>query len=107
SLAGASFAVENPRPERPRQARGIILRRRDFLSGAGGLSLAIAFALQAPRVVGAPEKGKPFDAAMVRELARDRARQPYQAPKSKLPPSLANIDYDAYRTLRFRPDQAL
>lgn len=67
----------------------------------------MGLALQFPRALAAPGKGVPFDAAMVRELARDRARQPYQTPRNKLPPSLADIDYDQYRTLRFIPDQAL
>ncbi len=35
------------------------------------------------------------------------AARPYQAPVVKMPPALRDLDYDAYRDIRFRPDKAL
>ncbi|TFZ06498.1 glucan biosynthesis protein G [Ramlibacter henchirensis] len=43
----------------------------------------------------------------VAELARSRAAQPLQTPASDLPPTLAALDYDGLRDIRFRPDRAL
>jgi glucans biosynthesis protein len=43
----------------------------------------------------------------VRERARSLARAPFRPASRPLPASLTNIGYDAYRDLRFRPDQAI
>jgi len=43
----------------------------------------------------------------VAAIARDRAAVPYVAPPDALPPSLAALDYDALRDIRFRADRAL
>ncbi len=42
----------------------------------------------------------------VTELARENAKSDYQQPQSPLPSSLANLDYDTYRDIRFRKDSA-
>ena len=39
--------------------------------------------------------------------ARSLANTAYQAPAPSLPPELRDLDYDAYRDIRFRPDHAL
>ena len=39
--------------------------------------------------------------------ARALAARPYKAPAIRMPPELANLDYDAYRDIRFRPERAL
>jgi glucans biosynthesis protein len=39
--------------------------------------------------------------------ARSLAAQPYKPPPIKVPPELRDLDYDAYRDIRFRPDKAL
>ena len=39
--------------------------------------------------------------------ARDLAAAPYKAPASVLAPELRDLDYDAYRDIRFRPERAL
>ncbi|MCO6441272.1 MAG: glucan biosynthesis protein [Nitrococcus mobilis] len=39
--------------------------------------------------------------------ARDLAAQPYQPPPSKPPDALAQLTYDQYRDIRFRPERAL
>jgi glucans biosynthesis protein len=49
----------------------------------------------------------PFDAATVRNLARDLAQHPYKGPDSSLPDLLAKLDYPAYRSIRFNPRFAL
>ncbi len=49
----------------------------------------------------------PFDAAAVRRLAQQMAKQPFQAPDAKLPASLDRLSYDKYRGIRFRPERAL
>ncbi len=48
-----------------------------------------------------------FDAETVRKLARERAAKPFAAADTKLPESIATLDYDAFRTIRFDPKQAL
>ncbi|QFT84428.1 Glucans biosynthesis protein G precursor [Halomonas sp. THAF12] len=45
------------------------------------------------------------------ERVTDRAERladaPYEAPDADLPPALTELDYDAYRQIRFRPDRAV
>jgi len=43
----------------------------------------------------------------VTEIARDRARQPWVPPRASLPPGLADMGYDAYRSIEFRQEEAL
>jgi glucans biosynthesis protein len=64
-------------------------------AGAGGMS--------AP----ASAQPRPFAQSTVRQLARDAAAKPYNAPDKELPDSLKNLDYDQYRQIRFLPDHAL
>ncbi|MCG6122717.1 MAG: glucan biosynthesis protein G [Microvirga sp.] len=49
----------------------------------------------------------PFSPEMVRERALALAAAQYEAVPETLPPSLASLDYDQYRDIRFRPDEAL
>ena len=39
--------------------------------------------------------------------ARELAAQAYKPPQVKMPPELSELDYDAYRDIRFRPERAL
>ena len=48
-----------------------------------------------------------FDLDDVAERARDLAANPYRSPVNQLAPELRELDYDAYRDIRFRPDHAL
>lgn len=48
-----------------------------------------------------------FNFEDVAERARDLAANPYRSPVSQLAPELRELDYDAYRDIRFRPDHAL
>src|SRR4029078_2171220 len=43
----------------------------------------------------------------VAERARELAAAAYKAPVSQLPTELRELDYEAYRDIRFRPDHAL
>jgi periplasmic glucans biosynthesis protein len=48
-----------------------------------------------------------FGFAEVRRLAQQRAARDFRPPSDKLPPVLANLSYDQYRDIRFRPESAL
>jgi periplasmic glucans biosynthesis protein len=48
-----------------------------------------------------------FDFADVRQLAQQRARREYRPPDDRLPRALADLTYDQYRDIRFRPESAL
>ena len=43
----------------------------------------------------------------VTALARGIAAKPYKAPPDRLPPELRDLDYDALRDIRFKPEEAL
>ena len=43
----------------------------------------------------------------VKARALEVASAPYKAPAAQLPPALRDLDYDAYRDIRFKPDHAL
>lgn len=76
------------------------MRRRDVLSAAGAATVLAATPLAAFA------RGSDF-ADVVRGRARQLASAAYRPPAHPLPASLANLGYDAYRDLRFRPDQAV
>lgn len=67
----------------------------------GGRALGLMLALVMPGLAGAIG----FDD--VAERARELAAAAYKAPVSQLPTELRELDYDAYRDIRFRPDHAL
>jgi len=72
------------------------------------LPLVVAAATAEPvRAASARPLGGPFDEAALRARARDLAARPYQAASDELPPSLAKLDYDEYRDIRFDPAQSL
>ena len=54
-----------------------------------------------------PAQPGPFGFAEVQQLARERAAHDYRSPPQNLPTSLANLTYDQYRDIRFRPASAL
>lgn len=49
----------------------------------------------------------PFEQGHVAALARERAGRPHRSLRADLPRSLETMDYDAYRGIRFKADQAL
>jgi glucans biosynthesis protein len=54
----------------------------------------------------APE-ARHFTFADVRQRAAALASKPFENEKAPLPQALRDLDYDAYRDIRFRPDEAL
>jgi len=54
-----------------------------------------------------PAEPGPFTFAKVQELARQRAAREFRPPPTNLPAALANLTYDQYRDIRFRPTSAL
>ena len=54
-----------------------------------------------------PAEPGPFTYANVQQLARERAAHEYRPAPQNLPASLANLTYDQYRDIRFRPASAL
>jgi glucans biosynthesis protein len=55
----------------------------------------------------AAQEPPPFGFETVIERARQLAAKPYEESRAELPKALEAIDYDTFRKLRFRPDQAL
>jgi glucans biosynthesis protein len=66
-------------------------------------------AAQAPAKAPEPlaKDATPFDGGTVRNLARELASKPYQAPESKLSDALAKLGYDQYRDIRYDATRAL
>jgi glucans biosynthesis protein len=79
------------------------MRRRELFSVMAALGLAQEVKGAATEPVGAGA----FDAATVRNLARDLASKSYQAPDTSLPEAFRNLDYSAYQTLRFDKSKSL
>jgi periplasmic glucans biosynthesis protein len=48
-----------------------------------------------------------FGFANIDKLARERAAKPYQDTSPKLPAPIANLSYDQYRDIRYRPQDAI
>lgn len=48
-----------------------------------------------------------FDTQTLRQRARDLAEKPFEPPETAMPKPFAEIGYDVYRTIRFRPERAL
>ncbi|TDR55859.1 glucans biosynthesis protein [Halomonas ventosae] len=66
---------------------------------------SVAWALTLAMDASATTPDELFD--RVTDRARQLATQTYQAPESPLPPELANMAYDQYREIRFRPEEAI
>ena len=74
-------------------------------SGARFVAGAVA---QTDASAGGGEAGPaPFGYDDVVKRARELAAAPYDAAQPALPNSIANLDFDAWRDIRFRPDKAL
>ena len=84
------------------------MHRRDVVFAGLTLPFLGPLAL-APRVTLAAAEEKPtaFDPMQVRQLARDLAQKPYKPPDTNLPAPLKDLNYDAYRKIRFNLDRAL
>ena len=83
------------------------MKRRDFIHAAGALALASRAGVPAARAQAAadePAAGS-FGFEEVAALAAERATRLYRQPVSEQVGSFANLDYDAYRAIRFRRDR--
>ena len=54
-----------------------------------------------------PVSSKRFDFAWLKGHARWRAQSPYRPVRNAVPNPLAQLDWDQYQSIRFRPDRAL
>jgi glucans biosynthesis protein len=85
--------------------------RRDLLAGSLALPLVLSgsrlAAAQGAAAPSQPPPEVPFDANLVRRTARGLAEKAFVPPDTTLPASLQDLDYDRYRTIRFKPDRAL
>jgi glucans biosynthesis protein len=82
--------------------------RRRFIAG----SVAVPFFLHqsaavSPAAAQAAPEAAAFDANVVRNMARQLAQRPFKKVDQAVPKELKDIDYDAYRAVRFRPERAL
>ncbi|WP_131114178.1 glucan biosynthesis protein [Lichenihabitans psoromatis] len=82
------------------------LNRRRVVSGlAAGAALGLA-----PRAFAQTAPGQPvpkFGFEDVLKRARELGTAPFEATPPALPDSIARLDFDAWRDIRFRPDRAL
>jgi glucans biosynthesis protein len=84
------------------------LLRRVFLSASSFLPLLATDRVRAADTPRPADLGPtPFDSATVRGLARQLATQPYKAPASDLPAPYKDLDFDAWRDIRFDTSKAL
>jgi len=87
-----------------------ILLSQDTATSSG--APVTAPATQAHRRAGTADKTvrpepQPFAFANVQQLAQERATHDYRPMPDALPAALANLSYDQYRDIRFRPESAL
>ena len=88
------------------RGKGIPVRTvRSRRYGACWLQLALAFVL--PVCAGSALAAQEFDLEAVATLAKSIAAKPYVASVDRLPPELRDLEYDALRDIRFKPQDAL
>ena len=84
------------------------MNRRTFV--LAGTTLPVLFSARRQSLAaaaGSTDAAAPFDPGLLRQMARELAQKPFQAPDGKLPEPLANLTYDQYRDIRFDPQRAL
>ncbi|HEX5325913.1 MAG TPA: glucan biosynthesis protein G [Acetobacteraceae bacterium] len=79
------------------------MHRRELLAAGATAFVLPTLAARAQQ----HDDAAPFDAGRVRTMARELAAQPYKAPDTSLPDTLKDLDYQAYRAIRFNPAHAL
>lgn len=91
------------------------MKRRNFLEQSGAILAAASIpasllGLVQPghaldlRTLGAEQ---PFDYAWLKGLARGLSSKPHESRTDEVPPSVANLGWDAYQAIQFRKDHAL
>lgn len=83
------------------------MRRRELLAGALSLPFVVAMTREFGASSAVADQPHDFDAGTVKRMARALAGKPWQPSKDTLSGALAKVDYDGYRTIRYRPDRAL
>ncbi|SDR63108.1 glucans biosynthesis protein [Rhizobiales bacterium GAS191] len=84
-------------------------RRRVILAGLGSAIAASTHLSGSRAFAQSADPGKPnarFGYEDVVRRAKDIASVPYEQAPAQLPPAIANLDFDAWRDIRFRPDKA-
>ena len=83
-----------------------MMNRRRFLltSLAGALATPLAAGAQQAATPAGPQR---FDFAGLKGHARGRAQGAYRPVRNVLPSVLAQLDYDRYQSIRFRPERGL
>jgi periplasmic glucans biosynthesis protein len=84
-----------------------MLTRRDLLQTILALAGCWASAPLTARTTSQDDAGVPFSYAWLRQEASRLARAPYKAPAENLPSWVTDLDWDAYQSIRFDPQQAL
>ena len=82
-----------------------MLTRRELLQSLAALSAAAA--VSPPAALAAVDAGRAFSRDWLVREARRLAREPYVPPPGDLPDWIADLDWDAYQSIRFRPERSL
>ena len=88
-----------------RGSNAAVERRRVHNRNIGWRTLGLALVLHA--VAGSVWAAGAFGLDDVAAIASGIAAKPYKAPVERLPQELRNLDYDALRDIRFKPQEAL
>ena len=88
------------------------MQRRTFVNACWGVAIGGAAAgsiSPAARAAGLEPLGsaQPFDYGQLKGRARALAAAPYQTDEKPLPAGVANLDWDQYQSIQFKPDHAL
>lgn len=95
------------------------MQRRDLLKNAAAFlsaqTLTSAFPLAALLETGSAQaaglkplgKPEPFDFASLKGKARALSQQAYQPLKASVPPALANLDWDHWQAIQYKPEHSL
>ena len=84
------------------------MNRRELLNGIAAFAASFpGVSLLSPALARGRTEGQAFSLEWLREEARTLARQPYKAPAESLPDWIADLDWDAYQSIRFRPEHSL
>ncbi|PYN48024.1 MAG: glucan biosynthesis protein D, partial [Candidatus Rokuibacteriota bacterium] len=85
-----------------------MISRRTLLKSAAFLALASkASPLAVASAATPPASSQRFDFAWLKGQARWRAQNPYRPVRNVLPNVLAELDWDRYQSIRFRPERGL
>ena len=93
-----SFLGLQPRKRKAPLNRRQLLRTSMLISAVAAMPRAAAAGLMSETA---------FSPSTVREMARALSAKAFEPPDEKLPDALKDLNYDQYRSIRFRPERAL